>query len=266
MIITDDFLMLNFPKTGSSFARKVISTAYANRAKFSEKLLIKLGMSRPNLQELFFPHTYLDVVDQHGSFSQIPDQFRHKKLLSITRSPAERYLSMYHYRWWADNPPAAIPQILKSYPDFPNLSFSDYYEMQHSLSRKRRLCGILPPIDIGDHTVNFIQLYFKNPNKVLSNICDDYIFSGAFRKDIPDIHFIHQENLILELKRFLLDQCKFKKAHLDFMDSQEMINVSNKPSVINIDPEIKQKIYSRDALIYEIFPEYKDRSLPGFMV
>lgn len=266
MIITDDFLMLNFPKTGSSFARKTISTAYTNRASFTEKLFVKLGMRRPSLQELFCPHTYLDAVDQHGTFSQIPDQFRQKKLLSITRSPTERYLSMYHYRWWADNPPAAIPQILKSYPDFPNLSFNDYYEMQHSLSRERRLCGILPPIDIGDHTVNFIQLYFKNPNKVLSNIDNDYIFSGEFRKDIPDIHFIHQENLRFELKQFLLDQCRFKKSHLDFMDDSEIINASNKSSVANIDNEIKQKIYSRDALIYEIFPEYKDHNHSGFLV
>jgi hypothetical protein len=50
------------------------------------------------------------------------------------------------------------------------------------------------------------------------------------------------------------------------MDDSEIINASNKSSVANIDNEIKQKIYSRDALIYEIFPEYKDHNHSGFLV
>jgi len=81
MIITDDFVMLNFPKTGSSFAREALKRLYANR-NIIELMLPKITEKR-----------YRDRVDQHGTFRQIPLAHKNKPVLSITRNPLSRFQS-----------------------------------------------------------------------------------------------------------------------------------------------------------------------------
>ena len=51
MLITDKFVMINFPKTGSTFARKALMQVHApSRAG---RILQKLKLARPELEELF---------------------------------------------------------------------------------------------------------------------------------------------------------------------------------------------------------------------
>jgi hypothetical protein len=40
MIITDDLVMLNFPKTGNTFAREVFKRVYSGREYWLRKLLV----------------------------------------------------------------------------------------------------------------------------------------------------------------------------------------------------------------------------------
>lgn len=82
MLVTDSFVMLNYPKTGSSFARKVIKDLYARQPKS--------WFRRRWCKELILPNIRTcGADDQHGCYSQIPPQYRNREVMSIVRNPFE---------------------------------------------------------------------------------------------------------------------------------------------------------------------------------
>ena len=268
MIITDDFVMINFPKTGSSFARAAIKKLYSRRCSTVRKVLSSIGLCNPGYIELMLPninnstHKFMHkhAKGQHGHVSQIPEKYRDRPVVSIVRNPFSRYISGYQFKWWEKYPPQSDDVIFDKYPHFPNLSFDEFYSMKHEFGRKNRLRGIEPKVELGIYSIQFIQFYCRHPTEVLSKINGDYIEKELFREDMGDISFLRQENLREDLKAFLLD-VGASSEELVFLDSMEKVNVTEKTQQgkgdqIYIDPEIKKKIRIRDRLIFKIFPEY----------
>ena len=257
--------MLNFPKTGSSFARKVIEQVYAERSSKARRLLEKFRICNPSVMELMLPKIdeklHYNIKDQHGTLRQIPKAHRDKPIVSITRNPILRYESTYQFRWWERNPPADMEIILKRYPHFPNLSFSEYYEMIHIYGRQNRLSNIAPKLDLGLHTIQFIQFYFDDPESVLRKIDNAYIDEERFRGDMKSISFLHQESLNSNLRDFLL-HIGFKENQVGFIDSMGRINVTEKKQEnsecekLSLENGIQNTIIERDRLLFKIFPEY----------
>lgn len=260
MIITNDFVMLNFPKTGSSFSRKVIKQLYSEQCSKTRKLMERLHICNPSVIELMLPKIdeklNYNRTGQHGTLRQIPLPDRKKPIVSVTRNPIERYKSTYLYRWWEKYPPADIQIIQEKYPHFPNLSFSEYYEMIHLYGKQNRLQNIVPQLELGLHTIQFIQFYFDEPENVLRKMDSTYIEQELFRHDMHPIVFLHQENLKLELRDFLLDT-GFNTNQVGFIDGMEKVNVTKNPQDdLKLDFDIQNTIIERDRLIYKIFPEY----------
>jgi len=264
--VTDDFVMLNFPKTGSSFARHVIKKLYAQRLSRWRAALEALRICPRSVKDLRMPKIDEDlhygIKDQHGTLRQIPSAHRHKRILTITRNPLSRYWSAYRFRWWAEHPPVDKSVILERYPHFPELSFSEYYEMMHIYGRANRLRGIRPKADVGLYTIQFIQFYFKDPDAVLKKLDDEYIGNDTFRVDMGEnIRFIHQENMESELKEFLLE-IGFSPEELAFIDTTAKINVTGGTSDSGeqrddgLDAESVEAILQRDRLLFRLFPEY----------
>lgn len=260
MIITKDFVMLNFPKTGSSFTREAIKQIYFDRNSKIRKFLEKNHVCSPSVKELLVPKIdekiNYNIRDQHGTLRQIPIPYRNRLIASVTRSPISRYKSTYYFKWWQQHPPGDIQTIYKGYPHFPELSFSEYYELIHFFGRKNRLQRIVPKIDLGLHTIQFIQFYFYKPQDVLSKIDDKYIEENHFLKDMGDIKFLHQENLRQELKEFLLS-VGIEKEYVQTLDIMKKVNVTKRESHIEeVEPEILSAILKREKLLFKIFPEY----------
>jgi hypothetical protein len=265
MIITDDLVMLNFPKTGSTFAREVFKRVYSGRESRLHKLLVKAGMANPCIQELLLPQIDEErnsgIKAQHGTLRQIPAEHRHKPIVSIMRNPFSRYVSLYLFRWWEKVPPAEKHSLLERYPHFPDLSFCEYYELEHLYGRKNRLHGIVPKMDLGGQSLQFIQFYFRDPESVLKKIDDEYIDKGRYREDMASIHFLHQEDLNRELKEFLVGIGMNRQA-LAFIDSMGKVNETEKKPGDGNDRDyyagtaLQDKILERDRLLFAIFPEY----------
>jgi len=198
LLITEDFVLLNFPKTGSSFTREAIKRCYRQSDSRARRTLENIGILKPQVKELILPKIdeihHSEVRDQHGTWRQIPPKFRGRRIVSITREPVSRYLSAYRFGWWKQFPPGDLGEIMLRYPAFPDLSFQQYYEMTNDFALPNRLKGITPKIDLGVHTVQFIQFFFRDPEKTLREIDHDYIDNKRYLGDMADIHLLEQPN------------------------------------------------------------------------
>ena len=261
--------MLNFPKTGSSYARAVIKKLYTHRETLLQRFLCKLDLCKPPVLEYKMPkidesRSY-DIVDQHGTLRQIPPRHRDKPVVSITRNPFLRYVSNYLYRWWERYPPADTGVIRRKFPTFPRLSFEEYYEMSHQFSRANRLGELEPCMDLGTHSVQFIQFYFHEPEDVLRRLDASSLRKGSFRNNMGDVTFLHQEHLTSELRDFLL-KMGAARYELVFLGSMEPVNVTEPEGSKDKrkdywryykNPDLVEKLLQRDALLFALFPEYR---------
>ena len=76
MLITDRFVMLNFPKTGSSFARKTLKQIHGYDS-LPNRALRRLGLpDRSGMTEILTPNQLFGErwrkVNQHAAWNQIP--------------------------------------------------------------------------------------------------------------------------------------------------------------------------------------------------
>ena len=276
MIITDKFVLLDFPKTGTTFTTAVLRTIHARRRlagrllpDFSrEKVFRKLKLERPGYQEVRIPRVepipyHKQRTSRHAGYTEIPAEFAHLPVVSGTRDPLARYTSAVLYRMRSRKRirHAADPEELKKlYPGYPELDFGQFYDMMHRFEPDRLDLDARPDLELGAHTIAFINTFFRNPGEVFRKIDRDYIESDAWREDIPDIHFLHQENLRLEFKQYLADM-GYSESECASVDSFGQKNVAKRSSdEQQIDsfytPELKNLVLERDALLFRIFPEY----------
>lgn len=192
MLITGDFVLLNYPKTGTTFTRKIIKTIYKDKY---EELLLPVISGR---------------ISPHGIYSQIPPEHQGKKVVSIVRNPFDLYVSLYFFRWFAHSPPEN-PETLRSfYPNFPELSFGEFLDMMDRFNKRDilRAYDISANTDFGFNTTKFLQFYSCDPKSELNELIQGK-FDPFLR--LPKIHFLRQEFLRQDLIEFLSpfygDQC-----------------------------------------------------------
>jgi hypothetical protein len=195
VLITSQFVLINLPKTGSSFVREVIKRIYARRRWRwrADRYLKELMLPRDGGRR--------SGLSQHGWVSQVPQGYRHLPLVSVIRNPYDRILSIYEYRWWADHPTLPAAQLAREFPRFPNLTLDDFIRMG-DLEVAERLDG-RNPLGLGRQTVQFVHFFFHDPERALRSLSDDYVESGAFRADMAPITFLRQERLRDELAAML---------------------------------------------------------------
>lgn len=284
MIITDKFVVLNFPKTGSSFVRAMLKRVHNYDEGWFNPILHKAIRrfrygSLPNralqrldtlvnreMSELIVPNVYVKHMGyqqgQHGRYSQIPEEHRHKTIVSVVRNPFTRYISVYLYGYWKRRYLQLYSERLKKdMPNFPDLSFSEYYNMIHFYKQDLRLRDIVPKIDLGVSTIQFIRFYFSESERVLNEIDDEYIRSGTYQDDMAQIVFLRQENLNEELFQFLLTM-GYPEEDIQFIKEAGRVNVSERRSdQQSLDSfytqDLVQTVLQRDRLLFEIFPEYR---------
>lgn len=221
MLITDKFVVLNMPKTGSTFVRTVIKDIYRQRAErggrdeFAELIL-------PNINAPKVPH------NQHGAYCQIPPAARNKTVVTVTRNPYERFLSHYEFRWWAKLHSLSRETLDRHFPHFPNLNLDEYVAFLE-LSDQNALPN--NPWKIGNQTIRFIRMYFENPAVTLQSLSPDYFKdTSRFMRELEGIVFLRNENLNEELAAFLA-RMGFSQAEVEFCRSHQRVNVTERPKV-----------------------------------
>lgn len=233
MIITDKFIMINFPKTGSTFARKVLEELYSsenNDTTFLSQLNLSVTDNKPYfmsimLPEIEFPGKGITQFDQHGKWEQVPEHLKYKPVVSIVRNPYERYISAYEFNLWKTYLVDSLENIKVKLPSFPELSFEQYLDYQ-DLQIDYRFPENENEIVTGNQTAQFIQYFFKDPRKTFSSLCDDYIYSGDYKKDLPNVTFLRNENLNFDLWHYLLNQ-GYPKDRIAFILTKGKIRPEN---------------------------------------
>ncbi len=246
MIITDDFVLLNFPKTGTTFTRKIIQKIYEDDY---EELLLPVAF---NIRDI-------GRRTQHGTYAQIPIEHRGKTVLSIMRNPFDRYISQYCFKWYAHSPPESIEKIRATYPSFPEMEFVDFLDMSDRFTKKNVLkaYNIFLSTDIGTQTINFIAFYSNTPESDLNEMIQNN--SDPFLK-LPKIHFLHQESLRKELCDFLVGLHRDKDIE-KIISSQEDMNVSRPSEERNLsqfwNPDLHTMYSKKERFLLNAFPEYR---------
>ena len=247
MLITENFVVLNFPKTGSSFVRNVVKSLYQRRIDKRPlgKMLSALKIINPGYVELFPPNpAHAGNKDQHAAYSQIPTQFKHRPIVSAIRSPYQRFESLYRYKWWAKYPGLDLQILRRNFPQFPDLSIDDFVLFRELTTRQLKMkYGIPDDIVIGDQTIKFINMFFTNPQKVLSQLDTLYMSSDSHIRDIANVEFLRQENLNNELADFLA-RSGFTDAEVEFARAHRKINVTN------LENRRTDKLLTKDTLDY----------------
>lgn len=257
MLITDEFVMLNYPKTGSSFTREILKEIHHTHDSLPSKILKKLGlMNKPAMIELMVSKGRRVKSSQHGDYRQIPEEHKHKKIVSVVRNPLQRYISEYLYGWWRTHPEGFKAEIAAKFHKFPELSFQEYYEMV-SLSARAE-----SGINVGYETIRFVKFYFSDPQEALLNFNNEYIEDKKYRDDLPDIIFLHQEDLNNELFDFLLS-IGYSQKDIVSIKMAQRVNVThreyNQLAVHDFfSQEMKEDVREKDRLLFALFPEYAE--------
>ena len=252
MLITKKFVVLNNPKTGSTFVRNVIKKTHERENYLFERLIKKLKANKPELTELILPNIKMPLrkPDQHGTYSQIPQKYINNEIISVVRNPFDRFLSIFEFRSWAEFPHLKQTIIREQFSTFPKLNLNQFVDLQIALE-KIRLQKNENPLELGSQTIQFIQMFFKNPNLIFSKATEKYFKTSSYRKDLGAITFLRQENLNNELYNFLF-RMGYQQNKIAFIQG------ANKSNVTKSDMEDRNKLWTPKAIKYI---QHKERFL-----
>ena len=262
MIVTEKFVFIHLPKTGGTFAQKMIQDSYRglNLTDYFKKMLGVIQCKKLVLKSK--RRNRFRKVGQHGGANHIPAKHQSKDIVSIMRNPFTRYVSQYEFRWWQSHPDITPEYSYADVPGFPDLTFKEFHD--HFQKVVELLNGNPIPIPIGYQTFQFITFYFKNPANVFSKINRDYIISGEYHQDMHDVEFIHTEDLNNELYG-LLERYGFEEYRIKNIVGARKVFPTQGGKDDDHDltkyytKEMVQQVLQQDELIFEHFPIYKDR-------
>lgn len=269
MLVTDSFVMILFPKTGSTFAADSIKGIYAHRKKKKSFISLLCGQwftaKRSFAKTIMLPQSEFATGNnalshQHGRCEEIPEEYRDKPIVSIVRNPHARNISTYEFRWWADHPIPPVDILKREFPKFPDLSFKEFLTYQNFNIQYRVGIDKLR-VDLGNQTIQFIQFFFKNPSKIFPIFDDDYVLSGLYRNDIYNIQFLATERLNLDLYKFL-NKTGYRKSEIDFILNKKKLRPRNtfmqsaSYRKKYLTPEIVEMVARKERLLYQIYADH----------
>jgi Sulfotransferase domain len=270
MIITPKFVVLNFPKTGSTFVRTVLKEieqkqsrslferlAYATRLKQQPFQELKC----PNLKETRVP-SQRHIFDQHGTYEQVPLKYRDLPVVSVARNPFDGYVSRFEFRYWARYPVADPVRIRNMFPKFPDLSFAEFLDLGDYETANHRIPDIKPKTELGSQTVLFIQMFFRNPRRTLTRIDEEFIDSGAYKQEIPKLHLLRTESLNQDLYDYLITM-GYPSRDIEFIINRKKIQppegtrrTADRKWQDYYSPELMQRVYRKEKLLLKIFADF----------
>jgi len=266
VIITNSFVLLNFPRTGTTFARDALRRLYEREvARSGTRLKRMLGRPCPSFREVMLPikdtiaAEQSGRISQHGAYWQIPAEARRLPVVSIVRNPFDWIVSNYEYKFWQHNPIWNAAELAERYPGYPDLTFPQYVAMMDEYQVRNLLKGKPLKADVGPLTLRFLRFYGRDPERMVDQLTDESIDTGRVIDDLGPVEFLHTESLNVELCNFL-GRMGFSAADTQFIMALPAINIANsrggKSWTAYCPPDLEAGIRQKERLLFMRFPEY----------
>ena len=264
MIITNDFVFLNFPKTGSTFLRNTLKQIHHyERDKTAKQLELNSNSDKvltifkaPNIRAYGVEDRWMKN-NEHGLRCQIPEQHVHKPIFSIRRNIFEQLVSLYEFRDWTKTNAAQEKEILQLYPNYPNITFQEFLSFRNHFSpyKKHEWIKVYPK-ELSPSSISLILFYSKKPFELLNNWQEST--QDIFLEELSQINFLKTESLNSDLFSILLD-FGYKWSEIEFVYSKGKENISKpkeKSYLSYYSKELIETVKQRESLFFAAFPEY----------
>lgn len=213
MVFTEHHILLNFPKTGSTWTRNVI--------KYQGDRLRKRHLFLPRQlwpENWWFEHLVRrenpDRIDQHGTRREM-EAFKKKypssritrsnqSVVTVWRDPFELFSSSYRYQWWNHWPISRRLDAQERFQAFPQWEAKHFYQYQSEsqlldfTSDNARTITNLKSLGIGWLGIKIILFYCSKDlfERITAGKfhSEEEVFT-AFSADVQDITFMMQADL-----------------------------------------------------------------------
>lgn len=255
MIITKDFVVLNFPKTGSTYIRTCLKSIYKKNSVFN-----RIFNNRKIYEDLHFSKIYGNTLekykDQHAVFSQIPQKHIHKPIITIVRNPIGRVVSSFHYAWWKTHHLYDLKAIKKKYPSYPELDLITFAKFLNDADLAPD--NLLKPYAnvLGYNTRLFLIFYSAKPEDAAKKL-----LTGKYKlREVieSNITFLQQEQLTQDLIDFIDSRTNIDSGPIREIESQNTGNYNTKG---DLSQEFKNYIYGMDKYIFDEFYPYENYNI-----
>lgn len=280
MLFTENYIFLSYPKTGSTYVRHVIKSAGVHLGR---RIAIVPSCVRP--KNVYFEQLSeaenRNGRSQHGKRSQIDEapgfelgmlgapmldgwykrrlqswkNSEKRQIVSIWRDPVERVVSAFNFQFWAEWPDDRVLEAKSVFPNFPDLTFAQYYELnqpddilKHFPSSNGDLLGI------GRHSWKFIRFFASKSlldrlKHTWPSNADEFL--ELILSDTQDIKFLDHRFLSKELAELMKDSA----FNLSQSSMEERVNVTPKNRHFVSSYEITEKdleyIRSEEDFLYQ---------------
>lgn len=262
VIITDRFVFLHLPKTGGTFVNEAVLTAhgidvvaarrwnslYRWRARLTGSLI-----DSPDYGPLAHSGT------KHDFRRDVPRKHRRKTVLATIRSPFDRMVSEYEFRWWTRTDAVAKLRaqidLESEFPHFPDLDFSDYVR----LHERRRGASTLGPA-----TREAVSVFCEDPEPVLQSLDDPSGDVSALTSSLQGVRFLHTETLNADLYGFLRE-VGYREQDVEFLRTKDRV-IPEGPGAARksrdwrsyYTTELFDRVRRSERQLLKIFPEYEE--------
>jgi hypothetical protein len=247
MLITPDFVFIHMPKTGGTFITEMLRLVYGANA--------------------------VETGQKHATCEEIPDSERDKPILSVIRSPFDRYVSQYHYGWWKTHPQeyCDTAPILREFPTYPEIGFADfvavanrYFVNVHRGVPKGYETPKLPPERaLGWHSEQFIRFFCRDPRRAFASISEHELEQGQLRAFEYPVTFLQTETLNIDLaeylRRFDVDEDTLQRVrrHARVMPDQAHEARARPHARDYFDRDLSAFVRHKESFLFNRFPEYR---------
>ncbi|WP_037348937.1 hypothetical protein [Sediminibacter sp. Hel_I_10] len=265
MIITKDFVFIHMPKTGGTYVHGIFKKIIAD---FKRKHPIKWYVNRMGYRLDFLTPFYQKLNDvsydeypndntigQHAGVSFIPKAYKDKPVISVKRNPINKFVSAYYFKWWERFPSLPLNQLKKLFPQFPEISIEEYFELSYNCEMKHFFKQDYRD-DIGVLSWQFIRMYASDPLYVYKNISKEN-YLEIIKNYFVQVEFFEMEDLSPQFERYIKSTIFSEYSH--YFKTEERIyppgsNPKKRPEYIS--DLLKNKIKNKEWILYKFFPEY----------
>jgi hypothetical protein len=247
MLVTPDFVFIHMPKTGGTFISEMLRLVYGKDA--------------------------VETGRKHATCDEIPAADRSKPVLSVMRSPFDRYVSQYHYGWWRTHPQEYCDPALirRDYPAYPQVGFEDFVaianrfftNVHRGVTTGYEAPKLPPELAPGWHTEQFIRFFCLDSRNAFASMTERDLEQGRLQDFEYPVEFLRTETLNQDLAGYLhrlgVDATLLRRIreHDRVMPEQAHETRAQAHARDYFNETLGDFVRRKEAFLFNRFPEYR---------